>query len=488
MNEGTLVLEAQGVSYLTFDSIDCSKFSINSHSFEDAGTTSKLTLTGCGGAEEGAQPIAVVINLLPADLAALKLNTSLATGPGNTYIVVESGNGVYGQPVNEELAPSAVPYVQVAAFTGDTTPPRVLDVGFVQFDLDEGTFTLSFDEPVLESSLATTTNGGELSFLHSAEPSSLASDTFVVSDLRCPSCVNGEELTFEFEAESLNRLKANPRVCTSQADCWLTITSGFITDMSGVGVAELLDGYRNFSRYSVSFVDDTTGPLLVDFALNLTSRYLVLTFDEPVETDSFNVSGISLQGSSSIDVSNDTLYYRLTDGSTLVFSSSVITEGGVEVWILLSSDDVNGLQSRTSVATSTDTTYLTLDSSTLVDLSYSRNPAQEIPTSDSKKASVFVPDLAHPSVVTFDLNLDLNTVTLLFSEPVLVSTLNLSRLEVRSSLEPGGVSRRLSGGTVDSMLPEAAVEVTFTPTPADQTFLEVRNNFTAVRRVLVPSK
>ena len=78
-------------------------------------------------------------------------------------------------------------------------------------------------------------------------------------------------------------------------------------------------------------------------------------------------------------------------------------------------------------------------------------------------------DVAPPEIRAFDLDLNTNTMTLVFSEPVLVSSLNLGQLVLQSS-RLGDVSRRLGGGQVHPTALDASAEVTFTLTNPDATF------------------
>lgn len=354
--------------------------------------------------------------------------------------------------------------MQTSSYTQDTTRPRVRENGFVEFDLDSGQFTIAFDEPVDITSILVPAT---LTFQHHSDVN-LSVDTFEVRSLPCPGCPDGENVTFTLPREELNRLKLTPRVCTSAATCWLTIhpPGNFIRDMAGNAVVELPNGLRMPSRYLGNFVDDTTGPLLESFTLNMTSRELVLTFDEPIDSSSFDVTGITVQGGRG--VSDESLYYRLS-------SSRPQSGDGVEMHILLSDADVNALQSRPLVATSRSNTFLSLDPRTVVDLSYQANPAQALSNASAIQASTYMIDVAPPEIRAFDLDLNTNTMTLVFSEPVLVSSLNLGQLVLQSS-RLGDVSRRLGGGRVHPTALDASAEVTFTLTNPDATFLEVRDD------------
>lgn len=397
-----------------------------------------------------------------ADLRLLKLNTALATGVASSFLSIAAGSGVRDggnelQPVN--FASS----VQLTSFTRDSTRPRLLVDGFAVFDLNAGTFTVAFDEP-MNSQITTPVS----LFQHQATAVK-SSDVFSVLSLSCeaPDCGNNETVTFTFPREELNRIKLASRICFSASTCWLTLPppGSFLQDMSGNSVTELPNGDRSVSRLPLAFVDDVEGPLLESYALNLTARELTLSFDEPVEAESFNVTGITLQ--SGPGVSGSSLTYRLTGGAL------VPPVNGADIVVLISDVDVNALQSRPDVANSLSSTYLTLEPSTAQDLAYRRTQVQAITSGNALQVGIFESDRAPPQIRGFDLDLDANSMTLTFTEPIQVDSLNLSRLVVSSS-PTGGIVYGITGGTLQDNPLAAASVIQFTLSDQDLTFLEAR--------------
>ena len=423
-----------------------------------------LPLNGCSSITQSG-PTGVQFDLTPADLRSLKLNRGLGTDAFNSFITIGSGSGLLEAGTNDQIQPfGANSAVQVSNYVPDTTRPEVIVDGFDAFDLDSGRFIITFDEPVDTLSIAVP---GTLFFQRHVEVT-LTEDSFEVQAIDCqpPECVDGETVIFLLPREVLNQLKLAPRVCNSAATCWLTILDpgSFIRDMAGNQVVPLPNGLRSDSRYLGAFIEDTTGPILESFLLDMTSRQLLLTFDEPVEASSFQVAGISIQ--SMPGVSDPSLCYQITDG--------IIPSGnGVQIVVDLSDADINALQSRPNVATTLSNTFLSMTTETAIDLSFQQNEAQEIPKASAQAATGYVPDTAPPVIRDFDLNFDLNTLALLFSEPVLVSTVNLDRLILLSSSSSGAVNYRLNGGDILETELDASAVIAFVLTNEDQTFLEV---------------
>ena len=398
----------------------------------------------------------VKFDLTPSDLVAIKLNRGLATDSSNSYLTVDSGNGIRNSANPSDFLDTIIVgnAPQVNMFTRDSTRPEVEQNGFHIFDLDSGTLIVAFSEPVNATALFINTTS--LSFQHHAN-STREEDFFQVEALTCPGCNDGSEIMFTLPYEELNRLKLSPRVCSSAANCWLTVESpgNVITDMAGNNLVELPNGVRSLQRPLVTFVDDATGPLLQEFILNLTSRELLLTFDEPVKSATFDITGLTLLAHEGATTTEES--YQLTGGS-------VLSSDGAIVRIALSADDVNGLQSRPSLGNDEGDTWITVSSNTALDLSYQGNRAQTV----TLQSSFVVPDEVPPVLSSFDLNFNDNTLTLVFSEPINVSSVQLPQLAVVSSrsLSPQ-INYPITGGSIHSTPLAASAEVVFNLTEND---------------------
>ena len=407
----------------------------------------------------------VSFDLTQSDLVALKLDRQLGTSLDNSYLTVLTGNGIrssadpndYLDPISVGLAP------QVDVYTRDTTRPEVVLNGFKMLDLDMGIFIIEFSEPV--NATASFINTTTLLLQHHANSTS-EEDVFQVEELACPGCSDSSTVTFTIPPLELNRLKLTPRVCSSAANCWLTVNSpgNVITDMAGNNLVELLNAERSLSRSLVSFIDDTTGPVLTELVLNLTSRELLLTFDEPIDSATFDTTGLTLvayDGATSVE---DT--YQLTGGN-------VLTPDGAEVRLQLSADDMNGLQSRPNLANDVSDTWIVVSPDAALDVTYQQSQAQAV----TLQASLVVPDEAPPALSAFDLDFNHNTLRLIFSEPVTISSVQLSQLTFVSSRSVLPlVSYQITGGSIHSTLLLASAEVVFNLTESDIAFIRGSNS------------
>jgi len=465
LNTGTLRLTAQDTSRIDFTNLNCQQFTI----VNDAVTNPphRHQLNGCDN-QRRLTDVSLQFDLTQDDLRSLKLNQNLATGVSDSYLSIGSGNGILDDIDGTELASrSFANALQVSAHQADITRPEVQNDGYLSFDLDSGEFNILFNEPVDVSTFSINGNVGFQHFTDIDETSTL--DYYALQSALCPNCSDGENITLQLSTEDLNSIKLNPRICTSGADCWLTVpeSSEFVQDMAGNFLSPLPDGLRTNSRLVQTFIDDTTGPSLQSFILNMTSRELAMTFDEPVDASSFDLTGITIL--SQPGTTNASLSYNLQSGMLL-------TPNGITMTTLLSDTDVVELQSRPNLATSRMNTYLALNASTAFDLSYRRNPVQAITISNALQADMYISDLAPPQLESFDLDLDANQLTLYFNEPVFLDSLDFSRLTLQSTSDgslSGSVSRSLTGGEILPEIFQGAAVVTFILAENDVAFLEL---------------
>ena len=465
LDEGTFSLTVGGVASIDPGGTRCSQFRIINQASPTP--SASFILSDCVG-QMPVGPVEVTFQLNEEDLNSIKLLQNLGTQPSNTFLEISSGNMLFESGTTTEVSPISGTSAIAATVIPDTRSPAVINNGFTHFDLDSGLFTISFTEPV---NVATISLPNTLQFQHFSDVEE-DSDIFNVGELDCTSstvCVNGLNVTFPLPRSELNLLKLNQRVCSSAGNCWLTINQSFIQDMAGNPIQLIPDGLRTDVRYPLLFTDDTTGPVLESFELNMTSQMLILSFDEPIDTSACNFSGITLQGAASVLPSQTDLYYTLTGGE-------ILTGDGAVIRIMLSPLDINGLQSRPLVATAQANSFLSLASSSLRDVTYPRNPVQTIPSSAAQQVNIYQPDTAPPRISSFVLDLDSNTLRLTFSEAVLVDQLDLTKLQVTSSSSSGAITRQLTGGTAHPTPLDAALIVVFTLSQDDITFLEERSD------------
>ena len=182
-------------------------------------------------------------------------------------------------------------------------------------------------------------------------------------------------------------------------------------------------------------IPDNQPAVITEFTFNINESILILTFNEPVRATSLQTTAIIIQANR--NETNSSLQYQLTGGFTASPNQREIT-------INLATEDISALK-RLPFATALDNTYLSVTSQVVQDMAFVPNPTTAIPTDSALRASVYTPDTEGPAITSYTLNLQDDILELTFNEPVLVSTMNFTRISL-SSTANGTAEVVLSGG------------------------------------------
>jgi predicted ribosome-associated RNA-binding protein Tma20 len=280
-----------------------------------------------------------------------------------------------------------------AAITGDVTAPTIIDDWAL--NMNSGTITLNFDEAMSTSTSPDTTKiaieelngaGGE-SYTLTGGTSTWNSYT---------------SMTINLSITDLNALKLNTSIATSAANSYLKIIAGnSITDLAGneIDLTNVTDGA---SINATTFTADTTAPSLVNWTLNMNTGSLVMNFDETVSTSTLAVGAITIQ-----DAATSTTSYALTDSATA-------STNGTQVNIALSLTDLNAIKNDLNLATSTDSSYLTLTASAIDDMN--GNSVNAILDGSAMQVLSYTADATVPTVTDWTLNINTGAMVINFSE------------------------------------------------------------------------
>ncbi|CAI8020048.1 hypothetical protein GBAR_LOCUS12008 [Geodia barretti] len=321
--------------------------------------------------------------------------------------------------------------LRVSNYDPDTIRPQL--VSFASFDLNLAQFTLVFSETVNTSSLV---YSGITIQSFPTDPE----DTFSLTSGTVTS--NSPTITITLSTEDAITLKQNPFLCGRQGTCYFSISSSAIKDMSGNDVEEIPDGQAPLVE---DYTGDSTSPTLDSFDLDVNMGILTLTFDEIVDTRELQPSSILIRESSEANAQS----YRLSGGER---TSDIFSN---EVTIELSSEDLNGIKA-TDFAKSKDSTYLTIESMAITDLSPAQNPANMV----TIQVNVYTQDNEDPSLISYHLDLDSNVLVFTFSEPMKEDELRLTGISIHNAAT-GGDSYELTGGDVTSTNQRTIVTIAF---------------------------
>ena len=252
----------------------------------------------------------------------------------------------------------------------DVTSPSV--TGY-SFDMNTGNIVITFDEPMKNTYF--NASAIWLSGTVNTQPSGIVlSNSAIVLN-----SISNTQLTLGIQSSILNTIKADTSVGTEIANTYLFFTSESFQDLS-------LNNLQPSSQsiQPSSFTSDTTSPILNSFSLDLDSGLLSLSFNEVVNADNFDVSGLRIYNS---NLSN----------SLIITGSSLLSTGlatNIDIMLLSSLNDIKVLIVPQGVLTS----RLSMTSSTVNDAN--TNPVIAISYSNPIVSSQVVPDTTSPLLVS----------------------------------------------------------------------------------------
>ena len=195
-----------------------------------------------------------------------------------------------------------------------------------------------------------------------------------------------------------------------------------------------------------SYTADSTGPLLDQFSFDMDAGILSLTFNEVVEY-------------TTIDLSSSR--WSLTNGGAIQFD---LVRGGIFVppsnWYILNVqlveadfDDLRLRSNREGIYSDINSTFLSFFPLGFYDVA--GNPSgQDVIPDNAIQARDYTPDMTQPVLVAFNFSINGNQpyLSLSFSEPVNLGTLNFSLVELHNAAHTNDSTewRALTGGSFPS--------------------------------------
>lgn len=357
-------------------------------------------------------------NVLISDLASQKSNTYVAIGAG--MIKDTSGNGNSPTPTGQALNVEVFGNVQEAS----------LD----KFDLnlDAATLTLSFSGVVNSD----TFKAKYLTLQNSADGS--GGEEFSLTNASTTQSDSGFDIVVNIHKDDLDEIKAFRDLCTGEADTYISMESKVVEDFSD---REALSIAANKGIQVNDYKQDVTPPTLDGFEFSLDNGQgkgvIILSFSEVVDITAKLLTAIVVQDAASPTVES----VRLTGGT--------ITESDTDTMmtIELKDIDLNAIKHVDGLADSISTTYISIDSSLITDMTPNAITAK---IGLNVKSLGFTLDTTRPTVTEFDLNMRLGMLYLTFSETVELASLAATGItfqDHKTSPSIGGSYKLLNAGT-----------------------------------------
>lgn len=385
-----------------------------SHRFGDANVSST-----------SANDTIVAISFSYDDTETVK-NANLCSSVGDCYIGIQS---IFVLDTSENQVSSIDDDLLAASsFISDATDPEL--GAFHRFNLTTGVVTLSFSETVDISTFNLTAMTMH-SYFDASEPDSefvrLTGGTVL-------NTANDREILIELSTGDLNSIKATRNVCISRISCWVRYDSSFVDDLTGNSVEAIVSiteftASDNVARLA-NFNADIAGPQLLDFQINMNSSTITLTFDEPVQYNSFEPeSRVTLQS-----VTNAGLGTSYTLTSTK--DSSVSDFDGTVMGFALNAVDQLWVKANADLAAALASSYMSAIAGVVADVYDNTN--QVIATTAGIHASAYTADQTKPTFVSFVSYDNSNgTLVLQYSEPVDLTSFNLLAVTLTNATSNG---------------------------------------------------
>ena len=422
---------------LTFnETVDASELNLTTITLQNNGTNPNRMQSLTLGIETDALPTTssqddstvIVVSLGFDDRNDIRRYTDLAVSNETTYITISNetvidmnGQSVIAIPDDEAL--------RVLYFTEDMTPPSLERFSL---DVDRGVLELTFDETVNASSLHTDTI-----LLQNDENELIANESVTLTVSSFTNSTNDYIVVVYIDNADLNEIKKHQYLAQSDADTFIVISEDTIQDMNGNGAAAI--SARASQNVDV-YTSDSRPPVLQYFHLDMDDGILCLTFDETVDVSRIQYTGITFFSSDNLT--------DYVESYTLSSDQQPPPEDSHDPCIQLSLGDQYELKLLTSLATSINDTYMDIEEGAIRDMALEPNPVfmTLVPT----QADNFTEDTTPPELLQFSANLNSSTLTLLFSEPVNVSSFQYDRFTLLNSNSDAAVMYPLTGGSSPS--------------------------------------
>eukprot|EP00117_Sycon_ciliatum_P010736 scpid43535/ scgid12513/ len=393
--------------------------------------------------------------LLEVDAIQLKADFGLGTTVNNTYITHSSAlisDKYTNRVVNRTIGVDAV---QANAVERDATSGDLSE--FNEFDFNTGTFTITFSEPVDVD----TFNVTFITLQNAATPTTnftLTGGTVAYQTLGGLITTDRRRLVVSMSDDDLEVLKLNTAMLNGETDTYLSTEYAAVSDAAGNPINALAA-----PKQALSFTVDSNGPQLLNYTLDLTTRQLTMTFDDPVDVSTLDTSQLTFQGSRTLAAAGGNTY-------TIKDRATTNSSDGYRIVLLLTQNDVNGLQELPGLATDTNNTFVSASSG--FGSNSRRATFEAIPNNNGLRASAVYADTIRPTLVSFRTDMTAETLTMVFSEVVNASQLDATQITLYESADNTSRSYPLTGGQVTSGF--YSVEVVLSMTTTDLNVLKQR--------------
>jgi hypothetical protein len=419
-------LDGDGTLTLSFSEVvDINEKALTAIVIQDAAspTVDSVRLTG-GTVVESDVASTLTITLAKADLDAIKHVDGLAVSRDTTFISIDStlinDMNVGDDGANAIVAKTSL-NVEQGGFTQDNTAPTVTG-----FDLDMRTsmLYLTFSETV---ELASLTAIGGITFQdHKSSPS--VGGSYTLQNAGTKDEVSETKLTLKLDDADMNAIKANTFL-TPATTIFMIFADGAVTDPKPNNIEAIPSSNAvEATLYTSDNVDPELHPTK-SFDLNMNDGYILMHFTETVKEDSFVRGSLTLY--SDVSTAGGVKSHPISSNSLVeIGHADNVDSDYTTVRIALHKSDMDAIKNIPSLANNADNTHISFADSVFSDVD--GNPLVGIAAASAKEAGRWFADATPPELGSFSLNMNTNTLTLNFNEPVDDSIVDYTAITIQS--------------------------------------------------------
>jgi hypothetical protein len=310
----TLDLTA-GVLVLSFsETVEPRTVSVAALALSDAAGSTTYRLTAASSSAVAGRHPVISIAIGELDLNEIKVRPTLGISTTSTVLSLDSA--LVSDLNNNSVVPEAA---QIAAvFIADAIAPTLrawtLDMNTTiaetqSVQVASARITFSFDEVVHFASH----NGSEVS-LQGLRTGTSAGVVTLHGFFESISSANSTQLLFKLLRLDTNALKLLESVATDQSNTFLTIGSGFVTDVNSNPVNAVAS---TDATPVTQFTDDGRKPEILNFTIDINAGTISISFDEITRGREFRASEITIRDTSNpaTQTANLTLTGAIVAGS-----------------------------------------------------------------------------------------------------------------------------------------------------------------------------
>jgi hypothetical protein len=256
-----------------------------------------------------------------------------------------------------------------------------------------------------------------------------------LTDRSYTTSIDGSHIVVELDAGDLNELKRASALARDKASSYASFTEHFVADLVENPIVPMC------ALEARNYVEDSTPPEVDSFSIDLTQQPATLTFafSETIRASSANTSALQLQSARNAAVAAET--YRLTGGVVASYDST-------EIVIVVTKFDLDAIKALSVLATGPDSTFITVGTTAFQDMN--NNTVIAVPADDALPTVEFLADLTQPELESCTLDMDAGTISLLFSETVNGSSMDMTGFALQNAENTAVASNletmRLTGG------------------------------------------